>query len=108
MERYLQISPEYNDLSYIYRIADVNLDKVTLEKYKVKLERTLDKIYSAKITDEDMVGRIVQKVEAESLIFASYNVDEFILDFAMNPSGKTIIKIISLFESKNMVKEVTK
>lgn len=77
---------------YLYRIASVNVDKVTLEKHIVSIMNTFeDKEMVAELDDSTRVGTVTQKVTSSLIPTVSKSVDEVVSSFEMNE--KVILSI---------------
>ena len=84
---------------YLYRVASVNIDKVTLEKHLVTLLDTLALAglldgkggITTEMNDENKVGTVTQKMRVSLIADISKRVDEVAVDFEMD--GKMIKSI---------------
>lgn len=78
---------------YLYRVANVSLDKVTLEKHLSAVKNTFDgkNVLSVKINDETKVGTVTQKLDSVLIASISKKVDEVAVNFIM---GEKVIESI--------------
>ena len=83
----------FPDKMYLYRIAGVSLDKVTLDKHLVKLMSTLEKdsSFSAEMNDETKVGTVTEKMFSGIVRDVSKLVDFVAVDFKMDEKVITSI-----------------
>ncbi len=75
------------DIHYVYRIASVSMDRVTLEKHFVDLNNsTLDggtQIVNYVINEDTKVGTVTQKMKDKLIPIMSKMVDSVVIDFKM-------------------------
>lgn len=103
MRKIVNILPEFRwdkvkgNTVYLYRIASVSVDKVTLEKHLAKIDDSLEKKKVASISDETDVGTVTQKLSSDLIADISKRVDEVAVDFEM------VEKTITSFDFKGIV-----
>lgn len=69
---------------YVYRIASVNVNKATLEKYILVMNKNLDNnSYSFKINDDTYVGSVTQKVSNDIVDIITLGVDNLVIDLTV-------------------------
>ncbi len=120
MKKTIMANEKYKDVAYLYRVASVSVNRVTLEKHKVDMMNTFlsvdnnitdinrqrvgrgldeiyvpEKTYSCTISDETKVGSVMQKVVASLIAEVSKRVDEVVIDFEM---GEKNVKKIQWLE----------
>lgn len=76
------------DIHYVYRIASVSMDRVTLEKHFVDLNNsTLDggtQIVNYVINEDTKVGNVTQKMKDKLIPAVTKMVDAVVIDFKMD------------------------